>query len=44
MALEGVTKRAELHCYSIGIYLQEQRMVGGTLDGRIVRITAGGGG
>ena len=27
MALEGVTKRIEHHGYSIGIYLQEQRMV-----------------
>ena len=27
MALEGVTKRTEHHGYSIGIYLQEQRMV-----------------
>ena len=26
-ALEGVTKRTEHHSYSIGIYLQEQRMV-----------------
>ena len=27
MALEGLTKRTEHHGYSIGIYLQEQRMV-----------------
>ena len=26
MALEGVTKRTERHSYSIGIYLQEQRV------------------
>ena len=26
MALEGVTKRTEHHSYSIGIYLQEQRL------------------
>ena len=31
MALEGVTKRTEQHGYSIGIYLQEQRMVTRTL-------------
>ena len=27
MSLEGVTKRTGQHCHSIGIYLQEQRMV-----------------
>ena len=27
MALEGVKKRTDHHGYSIGIYLQEQRMV-----------------
>ena len=29
IALEGVTKRTKHHSYSIGIYLQEQRMVTG---------------
>ena len=27
MALEGATKRTEHHSYSIGRYLQEQKMV-----------------
>ena len=27
MTLEGVTKRTEHHGYSIGMYLQEQRML-----------------
>ena len=42
MALEGVAKRTEHHGYSIGTYLQEQRIVTRTLDGKLVRITARG--
>ena len=42
MALEGVTKRTEHHGYSTGIYLQEQRMVTRTWNGKLVRITVWG--
>ena len=41
MVLEGVSKRTEHRCYSIGIYLQEQRMVTRTEDGKLVCITSG---
>ena len=36
MALEGVTKRTEHHGYSIGIYLQEKKMVTRTQDGELM--------
>ena len=42
MALEGVTKRTEHHGYNLGIYLQEQRMVTRTYDGKLVHVTTWG--
>ena len=42
MAQEGVTKRTEHHDYSIGINLQEQKVVTRTKNGKLVRINARG--